>query len=99
LAVVRARDYRELLPGPEDVLLVIEVSDTTLSYYRDVKLPLYGRAGIAESWIVDLLDEAIEHHNDPSEDGYRRVERVGWGRSLSSEALPNLHTGAVLDEG
>jgi Uma2 family endonuclease len=98
LAVVRARDYRESLPGPEDVLLVIEVSDTTLDYDRNVKLPLYGRAGIAESWIVDLPNGAIERHNDRSEEGYRRMERAGQGRSLTSEALPNLtlQTNAVL---
>ena len=100
LAVVRARDYRESLPGPEDVMLAIEVSDTTLGYDRDVKLPPYGRATIAESWIVDLPSEAIERHNDPSEDGYRRMERVGRGRFLSSEALPNLtlRADAVLGE-
>jgi hypothetical protein len=44
--VVRARDYGESLPGPEDLLLVIEVSDTTLGYDRNVKLPLYARVGI-----------------------------------------------------
>jgi Uma2 family endonuclease len=101
LAVVRAHDYRESLPGPEDILLLIEVSDTTLSYDRDVKLPLYGRAGIAESWIVDLLNQAIERHNDRSEEGYRRMEWVGRGRWLASEALSNLilHTDAVLNGG
>lgn len=87
LTVVRARDYGDSLPEPEDVLLVIEVPDTTLRYDRNVKLPLYARAGIAESWIVDLPNEAIERHNDPSENGYRRMERVSRGRSLASEAL------------
>ena len=101
LAVVRARDYRESLPGSKDVLLVIEVSDTTLRYDRNVKLPLYARAAIAESWIVDLPNEAIERYNHPSEEGYQRMERVGRGRSLASEALPNLtlQTEAVLGEG
>jgi Uma2 family endonuclease len=48
------------LPGPEEVLLVVEVSVTTLSYDRNVKLPLYARAGIPEAWIVDLTGEIIE---------------------------------------
>ena len=43
--VIRPRDYRESLPMPEDVLLLIEVSDTTLAYDRGVKLPLYARSG------------------------------------------------------
>lgn len=98
LAVIRAGDYAGSLPGPEDTLLVIEVSDTTLAYGRNVKLPLYARANIRESWIVDLPNEAIERHNDPAEDGYRRMERAGRGRSLASGALPNLtlQTNAVL---
>ncbi len=54
LTVLRMRDYRESLPVPEDVLLLIEVSDTTLAYDRGVKLPLYARSGIREVWIVDL---------------------------------------------
>jgi Uma2 family endonuclease len=57
LTVIRPRDYLESLPKPEDVLLLIEVSDTTLAYDRGVKLPLYARAGIREVWIVDLLGE------------------------------------------
>lgn len=72
------------------MLLLIEVSDTTLRYDRNVKLPLYARAGIGESWIVDLAGQALERHNDPSENGYERMERVGRGRILASEASPGL---------
>ena len=90
LTVLRVRDYRESLPGPEDVLLLIEVSDTTLSYDRNVKLPLYARAGIPEVWIVDLTDEVIERHIDPSGDSYRHVERARRGEEIRSSALPEL---------
>ena len=90
LAVLKDRGGRKGVPGPEDVLLVMEVSDTTVAYDREAKLPLYARAGIAEAWIVDLPGEAIERYNDPSGDGYRRTERVGRGRSLASEVLPDL---------
>jgi hypothetical protein len=48
LAVIRPRDYRESLPIPEDVLLLIGVSDTTLAYDRGVKLPMYARKGMRE---------------------------------------------------
>lgn len=78
------------LPGPEDVLLMAEVSDPTLSYDRNVKLPLYARAGILEAWIVDIQGEAVERYNDPREGGYRRTERSCWGEELASEALPGL---------
>jgi Uma2 family endonuclease len=90
LAVIRARDYAGSLPGPEDVLLLIEVSDTTLRYDREVKLPLYPRAGIPEVWILDLPNDAIERHNEPFGDGYRRTERPQRGETLVSEALPGL---------
>lgn len=49
LAVIRTRDYRESLPTPEDVLLLIEVSNTTLAYDRGIKLPAYARKGIREA--------------------------------------------------
>ncbi len=91
LALIRARDYARSLPSPEDVLLLIEVSDTTLRYDREVKLPLYARSGIPEIWIVDLAGETIERHNEPSEaGGYRRTERSRRGEMLGSEALPGL---------
>jgi Uma2 family endonuclease len=90
LAVIRNRDYRESLPKPEDVLLLIEVSDTTLSYHRGVKLPLYARAGIPEVWIVDLAGAVIERHTEPIEDGYRLIRRAPKGETLRSKALPAL---------
>lgn len=98
LAMVRARDYRGSLPGSEDVLLLIEVADTSLVYDRGVKLPMYAAAGIGEVWIVDLKGESIEHHTSPSGDGYRLAARAGRGEALGSEALPGLvlETDAVL---
>jgi Uma2 family endonuclease len=90
LTVLRARDYRESLPMPEDVLLLIEVSDTTLAYDRGVKLPLYSRAGIQEVWMVDVSHEVIERHTDPSGDGYQGIERTRRGGTIESVALPEL---------
>lgn len=90
LAVIRGRDYRESLPTPEDVLLLIEVSDTTLVYDRSTKLSLYAQAGIPEVWIVDLTGETIELHTGPSEISYRHTERASRGETLTSAALPNV---------
>ena len=90
LTVLQVRDYRESLPMPEDVLLLIEVSDTTLSYDRGVKLPLYARAGIPEVWIVDLVGEVIERHTDPSGDGYRSLKQARRGETIESTAPPEL---------
>ena len=90
LTVIRPRDYRLSLPGPEDVLLLIEVSDTTLAYDRGVKLPLYARAGIREVWIVDLARETVGRHTDPSGKSYRRADRLRRGQTLESISLPVL---------
>ena len=72
------------------MLLLIEVADTSLAYDRDVKLPLYARARIAEVWLVDLNADSIERHTEPSENGYRLVRRAGRGEKLESVALPAL---------
>ncbi len=90
LTVIRNRDYRESLPGPKDVLLLIEVSDTTLAYDRNVKLPLYARAGIREVWIVDLAGGIVERYTGPTPNGYRHTEQARRGASLVPEALPGL---------
>jgi Uma2 family endonuclease len=90
LTVIRPRDYSLSLPGPEDVLLLIEVSDTTLAYDRGIKLPIYARAGIREVWIVDLAGETTGRHTDPSGEGYRRVEQKHRGHTLESSALLGL---------
>ena len=88
--VVRARNYGNELPGASDVLLLIEVSDTTLRYDRARKLPLYARAGIPESWLVDLQGDAIERHTNPVGGTYRVTVRVGRGEEIPSLAVSGL---------
>ena len=90
LAVIRARTYGDSLLIPEDVLLLIEVANTSLASDREVKLPFYARAGIAEIWLVDLHADVIERHTEPSESGYRLIRRAGRGETLESVALPAL---------
>ncbi len=90
VAVVRDRDYGRSLPGPEDVLLVVEVADTSLAYDRDVKLPLYAGAGIPEVWIADLSKETVQRYTNHSGDDYRRIEIAHRGETIGSTALPGL---------
>ncbi|MEJ7871360.1 MAG: Uma2 family endonuclease, partial [Rubrobacteraceae bacterium] len=75
VTVLRPRDdfYAAGHPVPEDVLLLIEVSDTSLEYDREVKLPLYARAGIPEVWIVDLVNEKIHTYSQPAARSYANV--------------------------
>lgn len=78
LTLLRPRPdgYRTAHPGPEDILLVIEVADTSLESDRDVKLAHYAATGIPEAWLVDLEHDRIEVHRDPGPEGYREVRKA-----------------------
>jgi Uma2 family endonuclease len=78
------------LPAPEDTLLVIEVSDTSLTYDRDIKLPLYAGAGIPEVWILDLRERKVEVYAEPSPDGYRISRSASSGEQVRSETVEGL---------
>jgi Uma2 family endonuclease len=75
---------------PEDILLLIEVADTSESYDRRTKAPLYARFGIPEYWIVDLNRSRITRCLDPSADGYATTQVFRRGESLSPLSFPNL---------
>lgn len=82
--------YRSQHPGSEDVLLVVEVAETSADYDREVKVPLYARFGVPEVWLVDLAEERIEVYRQPRPQGYQEVQRVLRGQPLSSQAFPDL---------
>ena len=82
--------YRRAHPTPADVLLVIEVADTSVEYDRNVKLPLYARAGIPETWLIILPKDLIEVHSEPKNGKYQKVQRLKRGKSLASLKLPEL---------
>lgn len=90
LLKTRPRPDAEAPPGPENILLLVEVSDTTLAYDRNVKLPLYARAGILEAWIVDLRGGAVEVHAAPERGRFTRLRKHLRGDELRSETVPDL---------
>jgi len=61
----RSDNYLASHPEPADILLVIEVSDSTLKYDREIKLSLYAEAGISNYWIFNLVDNQLEMHSEP----------------------------------
>ncbi len=70
-------DYLNSHPAPQDVLLLIEIADSSLKYDREVKLPLYAQAGISDYWIFNSIENCLETYNEPYQDnigkfGYRR---------------------------
>ncbi len=90
LALLRPRGdyYRGGHPGPEDVLLVVEVAETSADYDREVKLLLYARWGVPEAWLVDLEQDRIEVYRSPSPEGYREVQVVARGEQVAPAAFP-----------
>jgi Uma2 family endonuclease len=76
------------LPGPADVLLLIEVSDTTVAYDRGTKLQLYARAGIVECWLVNLQSASLEVHRGPTPHGYSQTTELRPGDVIAPLNLP-----------
>jgi Uma2 family endonuclease len=84
----RRSDFKTRPPRGKDALLVVEVSDSTLAYDRDVKMPLYAEVGIPEAWLVDLNEQTIFVYRQPSPEGYQEVRAYYRGESISPKAFP-----------
>ncbi len=88
LALLRPRaDFYAEHPRPEDILLLIEVADTSLAYDREVKVPTYALHGVSEVWIADLSGAAVEVYRRPTADGYARVQRLAGPEDVVSPRL------------
>jgi Uma2 family endonuclease len=74
--------------SPGDVLLIIEIADSSIAYDRDVKAPIYAMAGIAEYWIADLNANVLWHYSAPDRGAYQRVEEHPRGQSIAPLQLP-----------
>jgi Uma2 family endonuclease len=93
LAILRRRrpvPYKESEPATEDVLLLIEIGDTSLTYDRGTKLRLYAEAGIPEYWVVDAPAEVVEIHRGPAAGGYGETQRLTGGATVSLQAFPDI---------
>ncbi len=77
-------------PRPQDVLLLVEVADSSIGFDRNTKLPFYAAAGIRETWILDLQADRIEAYTEPKPGGYRVTVRYRPGDRLAPAALPDL---------
>jgi Uma2 family endonuclease len=82
--------YRRRHPLPADVVLLVEVSDTTLELDREEKLPAYGCAGIAEAWIVDLNHAAVEVYREPHFTGYSSKQVLRARDQAKPVAFPDV---------
>ncbi|HLV81635.1 MAG TPA: Uma2 family endonuclease, partial [Chthonomonadaceae bacterium] len=80
--------YSARNPGPKDLVLVVEVSDTTLRFDRTTKAALYARAGIREYWIVNIVDRQALVHRQPSAEGYQEISAYAPDERITTLARP-----------
>lgn len=90
IAVLRPRAdfYESALPEPQDILFLVEVCDSTLAYDRDLKIPLYAAADVAEVWLVDVEAATITIYQQPDGNAYRSVKAYKNGDTLPFAAFP-----------
>jgi len=90
LVVLLPTTPRTRKPTPADALLIIEVADSSVTYDRETKGPLYARAGIPEYWIVDLNGERVEQYREPSAIGYRSMRLFLRDEQIAPAFAPDL---------
>jgi Uma2 family endonuclease len=92
IVVAKPRDsyYGDKYIAPEDTFLVIEVSDTTVRYDRDRKMPLYAKAKVPEVWIENLQNDVVLVYRDPDPKGYKTALTLHRGEALTIAAFPEI---------
>lgn len=92
IALLRPRTdfYASGRPQPGDLLLAVEVADSSVRHDRETKRPLYARVGVPEMWIVDLNGGVVEVATGPSARGYARIVEAGPGDTIAPAAFPDL---------
>lgn len=98
LALLRRRaDFYEAgHPQPSDVLLLVEVADTTIESDREIKIPLYANSNIAEVWLVDINQRLMEVYREPSPNGYQNIQKLQPGQIIAMQAF--LDVNFTVDE-
>lgn len=86
----RADFYEESLPNTEDILLLVEVADSTVDFDSDVKVPNYARSGIKEVWLWDLEVNCLEVYREPTANGYTSIQKFERGEIVSPLAFPDF---------
>jgi Uma2 family endonuclease len=83
-------DYQTHQPETSDALLVVEVADSTLTYDRRTKVPLYAREGVPEMWLVEIPNSRVTVHREPTPDGYQLTQAYRPGKQITLLAFPDI---------
>ncbi len=84
------KSYRRVRPSAKRILLIIEVSDSSLNYDRHEKADLYAAAGIADYWIVNIPEQNVEVRRQPTDAKYRLLEVFSGGQEVRPLAFPQI---------
>ncbi|NEO26375.1 MAG: Uma2 family endonuclease [Kamptonema sp. SIO4C4] len=92
ITLLQPRDdyYANKFPSSEDILLLIEVADSSLLTDQEIKLPLYAEHNIIEYWIVNLTRQIVEIYRDPQNRAYQQQQMLLENQSISPLAFPEL---------
>ncbi|QSJ19871.1 Uma2 family endonuclease [Nostoc sp. UHCC 0702] len=93
VALLKPRDdfFATAHPQPQDIFLLIEVSDSTVMYDREEKIPLYAEANIIEVWLIDINEQIVEVYQQPTAAGYQHMQKFTSGESLLISAFPDVN--------
>ena len=75
-------------PGPADILLVVEVADSSIDFDRDVKAYVYAQSGVPEYWLVDLTEDRVVRYTLPAEGAYQLIEPLSPDARVAPGRLP-----------
>ncbi len=90
LLIPRSDFYVAAHPCPQDIYLIIEVSDSTFDYDRYTEISLYAEANIEEVWIVNREEECLEVYRHPLHDSYQAIQKYYRGESIFIESFPEI---------
>jgi Uma2 family endonuclease len=82
--------YKKSHPEAEDILLIIEVADSSIDYDRKIKIPLYAQHRVPEVWLIDLNLQRIEIYLEPSDDGFRKILKPSLDTALSPALVAEI---------
>lgn len=81
--------YASAHPGPADILLIVEIADSSIDYDRKVKAPIYARLGIREYWLADLNENLLSCYREPRDGVYHSVQQFRRGETVAPQSLPD----------
>lgn len=92
IALLRRREdyYESGHPQPHDIFLLVEIADTTIDSDREIKIPLYGKNNILETWLIDINAQCLEVYRDPSPQGYQSTQQLQRGQRIASLIFPEI---------